>query len=171
MSILDDGCGMSEAELVDAMRIGSRSPREDREASDLGRFGLGLKTASISQARSLTVATHTAAAEAPRPSVNGIWTTWPQSVNGSYGGFRLRGWGAEPSRCPNWLRGRWWSGRNWTGWSETWVPTTSVPGDSSSNRCRQLRNTSAWCSTVSWQGGNRFQYGSMTGRSYPGIHF
>ena len=65
VSILDDGCGMSEAELVDAMRIGSRSPREDREASDLGRFGLGLKTASISQARSLTVATHTAAAEAP----------------------------------------------------------------------------------------------------------
>ena len=65
VSILDDGCGMSEAELVDAMRSGSRSPREDREASDLGRFGLGLKTASISQARSLTVATHTVAAEAP----------------------------------------------------------------------------------------------------------
>ena len=59
-SILDDGFGMSEPELVDAMRIGSRSPREMREHSDLGRYGLGLKTASISQARSLTVATHTA---------------------------------------------------------------------------------------------------------------
>ena len=59
VSILDDGRGMSESELVDAMRIGSRSPREEREPSDLGRFGLGLKTASISQARSLTVATHT----------------------------------------------------------------------------------------------------------------
>ena len=58
-SILDDGSGMSESELIDAMRIGSRSPREAREPSDLGRFGLGLKTASISQARSLTVATHT----------------------------------------------------------------------------------------------------------------
>ena len=58
-SILDDGSGMSETELVDAMRIGSRSPREIREPSDLGRYGLGLKTASISQARSLTVATHT----------------------------------------------------------------------------------------------------------------
>ena len=59
-SILDDGSGMSESDLVDAMRIGSRSPREFREPSDLGRYGLGLKTASISQARSLTVATHTA---------------------------------------------------------------------------------------------------------------
>ena len=59
-SILDDGSGMSEAELIDAMRIGSRSPREAREPSDLGRYGLGLKTASISQARSLTVVTQTA---------------------------------------------------------------------------------------------------------------
>ena len=59
-SILDDGHGMCEEELIDAMRIGSRSPREVREPSDLGRFGLGLKTASISQARSLTVATHVA---------------------------------------------------------------------------------------------------------------
>ena len=59
-SILDDGSGMSESELVDAMRVGSRSPRDTRDPSDLGRYGLGLKTASISQARSLTVATHTA---------------------------------------------------------------------------------------------------------------
>ena len=57
VSILDDGCGMSEARLLDAMRIGSRNPTEPREPSDLGRYGLGLKTASISQARSLTVAT------------------------------------------------------------------------------------------------------------------
>ena len=65
VSILDDGRGMSEMELVDAMRIGSRSPREEREADDLGRFGLGLKTASISQARSLTVATRTASSRSP----------------------------------------------------------------------------------------------------------
>ena len=58
--VLDDGSGMSEAELIAAMRIGSRSPRESREPYDLGRYGLGLKTASISQARSLTVATHAA---------------------------------------------------------------------------------------------------------------
>ena len=60
MSILDDGLGMAELSLIDAMRIGSKSPREQRDPSDLGRYGLGLKTASISQARSLTVATHTA---------------------------------------------------------------------------------------------------------------
>ena len=48
---------MSEPALTDAMRIGSRSPREAREPSDLGRYRLGLKTASISQARSLTVDT------------------------------------------------------------------------------------------------------------------
>ncbi len=59
-SILDDGSGMSETELVNAMRIGSKNPKADRQPSDLGRFGLGLKTASISQARSLTVASRTA---------------------------------------------------------------------------------------------------------------
>ena len=51
----DDGCGMSEAELVDAMRPGSFSPLEARAPEDLGRFGLGLKTASFSQCRLLTV--------------------------------------------------------------------------------------------------------------------
>ena len=51
---------MTEPELIDAMRIGSRSPLEVREQSDLGRYGLGLKTASISQARALTVATRAA---------------------------------------------------------------------------------------------------------------
>ena len=65
VSILDDGRGMTETELVDAMRIGSRSPREERDADDLGRFGLGLKTASISQARSLTVASRTAQSRTP----------------------------------------------------------------------------------------------------------
>ncbi len=60
VSILDDGSGMAELSLIDAMRIGSKSPQEQRDPYDLGRYGLGLKTASISQARSLTVATHTA---------------------------------------------------------------------------------------------------------------
>lgn len=59
VSILDDGCGMSEPELIAAMKVGSKSPREAREPTDLGRYGLGLKTASISQARSVTVATRT----------------------------------------------------------------------------------------------------------------
>ena len=57
VSVLDDGCGMSEPELIAAMKVGSKSPLEERESSDLGRYGLGLKTASISQARAVTVAT------------------------------------------------------------------------------------------------------------------
>ena len=55
ISILDDGHGMSEAELISAMQYGSRSPLDTREESDLGRYGLGMKTASLSQCRILTV--------------------------------------------------------------------------------------------------------------------
>ena len=54
--ILDDGIGMSENELSAAMVTGSRNPLLPRDKEDLGRFGLGLKTASLSQARSVTVA-------------------------------------------------------------------------------------------------------------------
>ncbi len=57
--ILDDGCGMSEVTLKEAMRLGSTSPLEKRADDDLGRFGLGLKTASFSQCRLLTVMTRT----------------------------------------------------------------------------------------------------------------
>lgn len=57
VAILDDGIGMTETELVEAMRPGSRSPLDDRVVTDLGRFGLGLKTASFSQCRRLTVIT------------------------------------------------------------------------------------------------------------------
>ncbi|MCR1785416.1 ATP-binding protein [Nocardioides carbamazepini] len=59
VTVSDDGGGMSENALVAAMRPGSTSPLEDRDASDLGRFGLGLKTASFSQARELTVVSKT----------------------------------------------------------------------------------------------------------------
>lgn len=59
VTIRDDGCGMSEEVLSNAMRAGSQSPLDERDPKDLGRFGLGLKTASFSQARSLTVFTKT----------------------------------------------------------------------------------------------------------------
>ena len=49
--------GMSKEELIEAMRPGTKSPLEAREETDLGRFGLGLKTASFSQCRRLTVVT------------------------------------------------------------------------------------------------------------------
>jgi hypothetical protein len=52
--IADDGLGMTENGLLEAMRFGSRR-RYDLD--DLGRYGLGLKTASLSQARRLTVVT------------------------------------------------------------------------------------------------------------------
>lgn len=55
ISITDDGSGMCETELINAMRLGSTNPLEERAPGDLGRFGLGLKTASFSQARRLTV--------------------------------------------------------------------------------------------------------------------
>ncbi|MBT2189297.1 ATP-binding protein [Sphingobium nicotianae] len=55
ITIRDDGRGMTEDALRQAMRPGSLSPLEDRAANDLGRFGLGMKTASISQCRCLTV--------------------------------------------------------------------------------------------------------------------
>jgi len=57
--ILDDGVGMTEKRLKEAMRLGSQSPDEERSPEDLGRFGLGLKTASFSQCRILTVHTKT----------------------------------------------------------------------------------------------------------------
>lgn len=54
--ILDDGRGMTDPELESAMRLGDRNPLATRETHDLGRFGMGLKTASLSQCRRLTVA-------------------------------------------------------------------------------------------------------------------
>jgi len=55
IGVFDNGDGMSEKQLLAAMRLGSQNPLEERESSDLGRFGLGLKTASLSQCRVLTV--------------------------------------------------------------------------------------------------------------------
>jgi len=55
LEIIDDGIGMNREELIKAMTIGSKDPRLARNNDDLGRFGLGLKTASFSQCRKLTV--------------------------------------------------------------------------------------------------------------------
>ena len=55
----DNGIGMSNVdnELIDSFRLGSKNPLEERDPNDLGRFGFGMKTASLSQARILTVFT------------------------------------------------------------------------------------------------------------------
>lgn len=55
LHILDNGHGMTEEELTEAMRLATKNPSETRANQDLGRFGLGLKTASFSQCKKLTV--------------------------------------------------------------------------------------------------------------------
>ncbi len=54
ISILDNGKGMNKESLVSAMTPGSKDPEEERSEKDLGRFGMGLKTASFSQCKRLT---------------------------------------------------------------------------------------------------------------------
>lgn len=51
----DNGEGMTEKELSDNMQFPSSSPEKERNGNDLGRFGLGMKTASFSQTRKFTV--------------------------------------------------------------------------------------------------------------------
>ena len=55
ITIKDDGDGMNSEEIIQAMRPGAQNPLSDRSETDLGRFGLGLKTASFSQCRKLSV--------------------------------------------------------------------------------------------------------------------
>src|SRR4051794_17958363 len=55
VAVIDNGIGMGNIELEKAMRYGSSSSLVERGETDLGRFGLGLKMASMSQCRKLTV--------------------------------------------------------------------------------------------------------------------
>ena len=55
VAVVDDGVGMSLQQLLDAMAMARRGPRTTRRKGELGRFGMGLKTASFSQASTLTV--------------------------------------------------------------------------------------------------------------------
>ncbi len=55
LGILDDGEGMSDGVLFEAMRYGCSSAEKERKEEDLGRFGMGMKSASLSQCRCLTV--------------------------------------------------------------------------------------------------------------------
>lgn len=82
IAVADNGVGMDEMTLMKAMRAGSRSPLEIRGPRDLGRFGLGLKTASFSQCRKLTVWSATAAQE-------GNARLWDLDYVGSTGEWRL----------------------------------------------------------------------------------
>lgn len=55
VSVLDDGCGMDPFTLRQALRFGGSTRFGDR--SGLGRYGMGLPNASLSQARRVTVYT------------------------------------------------------------------------------------------------------------------
>lgn len=56
IAIIDDGSGMNRDVLENAMRHGSKNPLQARHIDDMGRYGLGLKTSSLSQCRRMTVA-------------------------------------------------------------------------------------------------------------------
>ena len=55
LAVIDNGNGMTKSELLNAMKHGSVNPNKKRNPNDLGRFGLGLKTASFSQCRQFSV--------------------------------------------------------------------------------------------------------------------
>lgn len=55
VSVLDNGCGMDPAALRQALRFGGSTRFGDRRG--LGRYGMGLPNASLSQARRVTVYT------------------------------------------------------------------------------------------------------------------
>ena len=57
LAIVDNGTGMTTDQARVAMRLAGTSSRKIRSREDLGRFGLGLKTASLSQCRELTLVT------------------------------------------------------------------------------------------------------------------
>lgn len=57
IKIKDNGTGMDDEMLQIAMNIGSKDPREKRANNELGRFGMGLKTASFSLGKRLSVYT------------------------------------------------------------------------------------------------------------------
>jgi hypothetical protein len=66
LSVADDGVGMSNADMSEAMRFGARGTGRDAEEFRLGKFGLGLKSASFSQCTELTVTSRQEGAVAGR---------------------------------------------------------------------------------------------------------
>ena len=82
ISVKDDGVGMSNDELVQAMRPGSKNPLDDRGSKDLGRFGLGLKTASFSQCRKLSVISK-------KEGYNSVFWTWDLDFVNQTGNWNL----------------------------------------------------------------------------------
>lgn len=66
--IIDNGIGMTQEKLIRSMKIGSASPLDIRQQSDLGRFGMGMKTAAFSMGKKLIVLSKSA-----RKYANACW--------------------------------------------------------------------------------------------------
>ena len=74
LAIADDGNGMNDAELLDAMRFGSH---EKNDPATLGKFGMGMKLASLSHAQTMTVFSRASGrSSARRWTIEGISTGW-----------------------------------------------------------------------------------------------
>jgi hypothetical protein len=74
VAVVDDGCGMDEQGIRNAMRFGSR---EAADVGTLGKFGMGLKLASLSHAQTLNVySTDGAAVGGRRWTLEGIRKGW-----------------------------------------------------------------------------------------------
>lgn len=101
IAVTDDGNGMAEDELVTAMTLAVKGPSSSRGPKDLGRFGMGLKTASFSQAGRLIVIT------AP-VSGTPVTRTWDLDLVVRSGEWRLLQ-DAEPADAA--IAERLWSGR------------------------------------------------------------
>lgn len=82
ITILDDGTGLNREQLIEAMRPGSKNPLDSRSDKDLGRFGLGLKTASFSQCRRVTVISKS-------EGYNAVYLTWDLDFVGFSGKWLL----------------------------------------------------------------------------------
>jgi len=68
ISVADDGCGMDRDTLLNAMTYGAQAGKKD--ASRLGKFGLGLKTASTAFSRRLSVVTR---GKKDAPAIKATW--------------------------------------------------------------------------------------------------
>lgn len=120
--ITDDGCGMDDVELEQAMQLGASDPRHARRTDDLGRFGMGLKTASFSQARALTVHSRKAGCDAAclrwdldvLEEISG--GDWPMIEGPRPGSGERLGVEAMDGL------GQWYSGKIWTGLSRLGSP-------------------------------------------------
>ncbi len=75
ITITDDGNGINESEIDDKLIMGSQDFTQERDIKDLGRFGVGLKGASLSQCDFFTVSSK------PLGSNNIVSRVWDKEYN------------------------------------------------------------------------------------------